>query len=137
MASIDVRQDGADYNRLYSKGKELLRRLLALRFLALPGHVQVHAPSLAIAALVKTLDNFFHGTLDSFLASPLVTANPVFALFDDVTVPAGAHHVPGWIRRFYRYDFVVLFYQGNNAPLIMSASCFMLVNLRAGQETRR
>jgi hypothetical protein len=117
VAPIDVRQDAADYSRLTAKGKEILHRLSALGFLALCRHVQVYAPSFAVTALVQALDDLFDGTLDGFRAAPLVTANPVLALFDDVAVPARADHVAGWVRWLYRYDFVILLYQEILAPL--------------------
>jgi hypothetical protein len=127
VAQIDVRQDAADYSRLSGKGKEILPVLSALGFLTLCRHVQVNAPTLAVTAFIQALDDLFHGALDGFGASPLVTANPVVALFDDVAVPARPDHISGRIRWLYRYDFIILLYQEILAPLAIFTLHFMLL----------
>ena len=78
---------------------------------------QMNSPALAVSSFVQTRDDFFHGSRDRLDISLLVATNSVFALLDDVALPACTNHVTGRIRRLDRYDFIVLRNQGNDAPV--------------------
>ena len=90
--------------------------LLAICSLFLCWHRDVNPAALTVSPFVQTRDDFFHGSSDSFDISLLVATNSIFALLDDVALPACTDHVTGRIRRLYRYDFIVLRNQGNDAP---------------------
>ena len=96
--------------------------MLALGFISFRRHLQVNAPLFAVSPLVQTRDDFFHGSRDSLYISLLVATYCGLALRDDVAVPARTGHIPRRICRLYRYDFIVVIDQWNNAPLLHALS---------------
>jgi hypothetical protein len=97
VAQIDVRQDGADYNRLPNKWKDRIATLFGLGFLFLSRHIQVNAPALAITPLVQSRNDFFHRLQDGCALSLLVSTNGILTLLNDVAMPVRANHIPGRI----------------------------------------
>ena len=96
--------------RFFFPAHRCVRRFLAGALLSL-GHRQVNAPALAVASLVEPRDDLFHCPRHRFYVSLLVTANRIVSLHDDVTMPAGADHIPGRVGRLHRDDCIVFFVQ--------------------------
>lgn len=81
----------------------------------------MNPPELAVSPFVQSRDDFFYGPPDSVNVSPLIAANGVLPLHDDVAVPACTDHALGRACRLHGYDFVVLFVQGDSA--LLQPSC--------------
>ena len=106
-----------------SKARDSSRACWRPGFLHWQLHRQVNPALPAVSAFIQTRDDFFHGSCYRLGTSLLVAANSVFALLDDVTLPASTNHVTWRIRRLYRNDFIVIGNQGE-----VPCSCVLLRN---------